>query len=244
MKKIIIVFAAIFLSTVLFALFVYYPSLNNGEEAVIGIDITDSLRSRPLANEIISKLGIERNKWASATIRINTISGFDYNTVHTIDLPSRLMILSNPTYRDSVIAKFERNFATELDEISNTDIGRPQSNIYSPLVRELNRLAKSKAKKRMYILYGDCRHNMQDFSIYRVKDLELLIKHPEIIRDFFKKMEKPNDLTGIDVYFIFEPKSSKENTAFFLMANLFKSIFTEAGAKVHIAANLAGADDL
>jgi hypothetical protein len=242
MKKIFIIVAVILLSAVSFAVLVYYPYQDKGTEISLSIDKTDLFKSKPVADEILSKVDIERNKWAPVTLRINTLSGFDYNTVNELALPGKLMILSNPSRRDNEIAKFKSDFIDRLNAVSQTDIGLPNSCIYGPMVRELNRLSKSQAKRRIAILYGDCRHNMPEFSVYQQKDLELLKQHPEEVRELFEKLEKPGTLTGIEVYFIFEPRTEQENISFKLMAKLFQDILTDAGAKVYIAANLLGAN--
>lgn len=234
----------IFLSAGLVALgsyscFLMSVSLNkDSAEIYIGRDRTDSLVAIPVAKEILSLLNIEEHKWAAVKVRISEITSFDYNSSYSLSLPAKLPLLSNPVQRDSAIEQFKKDLAGQFYTMEQTPTELPVSTIYGPLVRDLNRLAKSKANLRKAVYYTDCRENSSSFSIYNKKQKRFLQEHPGDVQKLFRQMQPAENLKGISVFLVCKPASMEENEDFTLMANLFRTLLEAAGAKVYIGADL------
>jgi hypothetical protein len=225
--------------------FILKASLNkNSAEVSVCIDTTDSLKPEPVATEIYTSQHLGNNKWASIRITINTFSNFDYNTSYFLKLPAKLSLLSNPDQRDRSIEEYKQGFENQLNKIRQQALELPKSSIYGPMIRDLNRLARSTAEKKTALYFTDCRENTALFSIYKKSDSILLKKHPEKVRALFAQIEKPNSLKGIRVFLVCKPTTDEENYSFGLMSNFFKKILEDAGAKVYIGADLNVGDDL
>lgn len=207
-------------------------------EGVIAIDITDSLLMPATAKDILACAGIEDHKWESYKIRTTTLAEYEYNATHSTYLPERIALFSNPIDRDKEITQFKQKFTDNIKAISEAQTTRPQSSIYKPLIREVNKLAASKAPHRLCFVFSDCRENNPLFTIYRDSNRNWLSSHPIEAKRLFMSYAKPVNLKGIFVYFIFKSGSQKENVDFLLMVDLFKQILTDAGATVFIGANL------
>ncbi|MDB5198046.1 MAG: hypothetical protein JWO92_9 [Chitinophagaceae bacterium] len=238
MKTLFIIIISGALAIITFAFFVGNPFKNSDVDLSLSIDKTDSFKSVPDADQIFAFLNIQSNKWSRMTMQINTLSNFEYNTSRTVTLSSELLLLSNPDQRDSSIEHFKRSTILQLNKMNQIAIGRPNSSIYIPMIRELNRLAKSNAKTRIAIFYSDLRENTKLFSMYRKQDQELFKTDPKKVKKLFKRLEKPENLNGIKVYLIFEPGNDFENTSFNIMSEFIKNILEDAGAEVYIGANL------
>ncbi len=239
MKTLAIIIITGALAIIAFAFFVGNPFKNSNVELSVSIDKTDSFKATLDVNQIFSLLDIENNKWSKITMQINTLSNFEYTTSQTSTLTSQLLLLSNPDQRDSSIEHFKRSTILQLNEMKQIPIGRPNSSIYIPMIRELNRLAKSSAKTKIAIFYSDLRENTKMvFSIYKKEDQQLLKTNPEKVKELFMQLERLGNLKGIKVYLIFEPGNDFENTSFNVMSEFIKNILEGAGAEVYIGANL------
>jgi len=221
---------------------IIYISLNsfnkNSSEVSIAIDLTDSLRPDPNGMEIYSALDLDKYKYAKIKIKINTFSNFDYNSSSTLKLPAKFLLLSNPEERDSAIKAFKDCFCTKLDGVSLQAKGLPKSSIYGPMIRDLNRLARSTAENKIAVYFTDCRENSSIFSAYNKNHLDSLKVNPKKVRELFEEVEKPNNLNGLRIFLICNPTSKEENNGFELMSKLFKQILIDAGAKVYVGADL------
>jgi len=232
-------FSLILGSCCLSALLFFYPPYLKGDtiiESVI-IDKTDSFLANPDIHEIGTPIQLNENKWSGINLRIQTVSDLDFNKVIEIRLPSRNAMFSNPDERDLELKAFTQRAATVMDSITREKAGKPKSSIYRSVITDLNWLASQKAVKKIAIIYSDLSEN-SFFSIYKPKDRSLLKAHPEQVKNRFEQAAKPLDLTGSEIYFIFRPKSERENDTFSLMVQVFKSILESAGATVYIGANV------
>lgn len=238
MKQQIVVGSACLLFVASIAYFSFTSLNKNSSEYSICIDKTDSLQPKPDGEKIYSSLRIGNYKWARTKIRVNTFSNFDYNSASELELPAKLILLSALDKRDTTIEEFKKSFVTKLNDVYKLTIGLPKSSIYGPMIRDLNRLAKSKAENKIAIYLTDCRENTSLFSAYDEKDLTLLKEHPEKVKTIFDQIEKPNDLSAVRVFLICSPTTDEENYGFGLMANFFKKLLIDAGAKVYIGADL------
>lgn len=222
---------------------IYYllPVIKNnmrGNEVVLFIDKTDVQKEPIKVEDITPILGLDKSIWKHNKIRFQTLSNYEYTNVKEIELPYTFFLFSNPKKRKKEIIIFTANIDSTLKEIYKADSGKARSSIYEPLVRTANTLAQSKASKKVMIVESDLQENTNTFSIYRESDYIQLQKHPEQVAERLETLLPLNDVQGIDIYLIYQPKSDADNERFILMAHLFTRIFEAKGAHVHIGSNL------
>lgn len=210
----------------------------NGSEITVFIDKTDVQKEQLKVNDIVSLLNIDKNIWQRNKVELQTLSNFQYNNVQEKELPFAFFLVSNPKKRKKDIQQFKTELDSALQSIYAIDSGRTRSSIYEPIVRTLNTVSHSKAHKKILIVQSDLQENTQTFSVYRETDYLLLQKHREQIIERFTKLLALQDIQGIEVYLIYQPKSDADNDRFILMANLFKEILEQKGAIVHIGSNV------
>jgi hypothetical protein len=80
--------------------------------------------------------------------------------------------------------------------------------------------------------------NENGLSLYSKNILQTIEQNPELIKGVFEKEEPLPNLSGITVYFIFQPKDTVQDYQFKVMSQMYKSILEEKGAIVNIKANL------
>lgn len=210
----------------------------SGTAMVVCMDKTDSFQDAPDARLILAQTGITNNRWQGVSIRLTTITEYAYNQVYQLTLQDQLFLLGNPTERDTAIRQFTQELATKIKLIQQEKIMRDASDIYTTLVRELNQLAKEHASQKLAIVYSDLKENTPLFSVYDSTGAFVLRQHPEIVQQQLLAMAKPDDLSGIQLYFIHTVSSSKDNAQFVAMSEVLTNIFTASGATVFVAANL------
>jgi hypothetical protein len=203
------------------------------------IDKTDSFLVKPETSDIIPLLHLQENKWQKVKMRVQTISNFNYNAIYSLELPSAISLVSNPTDRNKEIAAFSQKAASAIDSINRLESELQNSCIYTTLITEVNKMASFNDRRRIVIVYSDLLEHSSLFNIYNSKDYQLLKTNREGVKELFKKAMKPTNLHGIQIYFVFKPKSDIDNASFALMSSLFKSILEDAGAEVYIGANLS-----
>lgn len=202
------------------------------------IDKTDSFLVRPETADMLPPLRLQENKYKSVKFRVQTISGVNYNTISSVELPSAFSIISNPIDRDKQITLFTKKATSVIDSINHLKNGLDNSSIYLTLITELNKMASFNDKQKIAIVYSDLFEHSSLFNIYTAQNRKLLKTNMTGVKETLEKVMKPGNLHGIQVYFIYKPKSDIDNDTYALTANLFKAILEGAGAKVTIGANL------
>lgn len=244
MKKTIIM-PSVILIVIACAAIAFTKSFEKHSTAIsISFDKTDSLKAKIDTAQIFSILELDVNNWGGFQISVNTFSDFDFNPSSILELEAKSYLLSNPGNRKKEIAQFKKAFITLLSEVQRQAKELPKSSIYGPMIRDLNRLAKSKAERKIGVYYTDCRENTHLFSAYNKKDLALIKESPNEVKALLMRIEKPRDLRGIKVFLICQPLNDEENKCFITMSTFFKEILEQAGAKVFIGADLNVNEDL
>lgn len=231
-------FLALLIGIGIYFLIPIFKTQMNGSEVTVFIDKTDVQKEQLKVNDIVSLLDIDTHIWQRNKVELQTLSNFQYNNVQENELPFAFFLVSNPKKRKKEIQQFKTELDSALQSIYAIDSGRTRSSIYEPIVRTLNTVSHSKAHKTILIVQSDLQENTQTFSVYRESDYLLLQKHREQIIERFTKLLALQDIQGIVVYLIYQPKSDADNDRFILMANLFKEILEQKGAIVHIGSNV------
>ncbi len=194
-------------------------------------------QQRIIDSQAIAQLAhIDNCLYGEHMVRVKSLSGYEYNKTQSFTLPSHFAVLSNPYNRSEEIRYFIWLINHELDAYyaDNSDI--KTSSLYNEIVREANTIATSQATYKYVIVQSDLSENTEAFSIY--KQQSLLVAHPDSVLHILERNVKCLDLTGVSMYFIFQPTTQEENKRFVLMSNFFKKIFEEHHATVFVGANL------
>ncbi len=209
-------------------------------EIVVIHDITDSLVSKPNADEIIPLFGLDMNKSNAADFRLVTISDVSYNKVESISLEpiTASKWLSSDFRRGKAIKEFEKKITGILMDATHDNTGKEYSSVYKPIATELNRLSKSKAENKILIVYSDLMEHEKEMSFYDKRELGLLKTQPEQIKKYFDLQLPLGCLDGITVYFLYQPTNAEKDNQYNTVSNFYKNLLQEKGATVIIAANL------
>lgn len=201
-------------------------------------DITSSHKAQPEPGTILSLFTLSTNEWDGAVYRSQDLTDISYNPIKQVNINSANEWLGNSFDRDREVKEFYHKISKLIGDTTSEYIGREQSSIFASVARELNLLSQSKGDTKVVLIYSDLMENTPAFSFYRDKDLNLLKISPEKVRAYFLKIVPLNDLKGIEVHLIYQPKGIAENTNYQLISSLYKSLLESMGAKVFISGNL------
>lgn len=208
-------------------------------EASVLRDVTDKHLAAPDTNEILSLFDLSGgNKWNGAVFHFADLSDVSYNRTSEAKIKPAGMWLSNEFERSTEIKNFKKEISKILIDTGNENSGKRNSSVYLPIAGELNRLAKSKAQKRVLLIYSDLMENTTDVSFYNKKTLAKLQINPEAIRKYFEGLQALQNLSGIEVYFIYQPADSESDKVFTAVSAFYKKLLEGKGAKVNISANI------
>lgn len=213
-------------------------SQTSSTDAVLMIDITEKSLAGPKADEVVRLFNLKENKWNGADFKSVHISEVSITPTAHARIEESNQWLSNEFEREEEIKRFEKDVRDIITKSEQTDIGKSRSSVYLPLARELNLLSQSKSEKKILIIYSDLFENTESLSFYRKKDFALLETKPELIKKEFEKLAKLDSLSGIEVWFIYQPSDSKNDRNFQVASGFFKNLLESKKAKVNISANL------
>lgn len=219
--------------------FLTEPSPNEliSTESVI-IDQTDSFNVEPNLEDILLPLKLNDYKHKRVSLRIQTVTNLDYNTIFDFKLPNRPKWISNPGNRDKEIKLFKSKVIRHLDSMNSQRRSLPNSHIYRTLITELNRLAEIHEKKKIQIVYSDLFEHSTLFDSYDPNQLNSLRLNPDKVKATFLKSLQCGNYSGIRVFIVYKPSTKTDNERFILMSSLFRSILGDSGATVYIGANI------
>lgn len=234
--KATIVVSTVMLVAIIGWAYIAHPFKPGGVAVSELYDRTDSILLSD-AGEVLALFDFRHRTWEALEYRCQAITDVAFNPVHVERLPSGFALFGNPGDREDSINAFRENVLRRIDVLNRQPFGLPKSSIYAPLLWEVNRMAESDFDRRIVVLRSNCLENSRVFSVHTAKGKEMLLKDPAQVKALLLKCGKPANLAGITVFIIYRP-SALDNEMFVAMSGLFKEILEEAGAEVHIGANL------
>lgn len=210
-------------------------------EIVVVYDITDSLFSKPSADEIISRFGLDTNTSNGAEFRLLTVSDVTYNKIEsaTLEPVTTGKWSSNDFTRKKEIKAFEEKIRSILASAIRDSTPKKFSSVYKPIANELNRLSTSKTENKILLVYSDLMEHEKEMSFYDKRTLNLLKTKPEEIRIYLESQLPLESLAGITIYFLYQPSNAEKDFQFHIVSQFYKNLFEEKGANVIIEANLS-----
>ncbi|HLG35753.1 MAG TPA: hypothetical protein VI757_12800 [Bacteroidia bacterium] len=205
-------------------------------EVVVLRDITDSLLAQPQADNILSLYDFDKSKWNGTGFRFVDLSDVSFNHASEAKIETANQWLSNEPEREKEIKNFKSKVAEILSQ--KKAVGKSHSSVYLPLARELNRLSRNRANRKILLVYSDLMENSPDISFYDIKTFHLFQSNPDSLKNLFEKIQSLNSLNGIEMYFVFQPKDVIQDSEFKIVSEFYRKMLEEKGAQVTIAANL------
>ncbi len=201
-------------------------------------DNTDSLISKPDTKSILNLFDLNNEKYSGNTFRFTDISDVSLNKTFEESIEPENKVLSNEFERDEKINAFKNQVAGIIANSDTEASGKKYSSVFVPMANELNRLSKSKARKRIAIIYSDLMENEKDFSFYGKKTFALLKSGQDSVKTILEKKVRIEDLTGLNIFFIYQPATPEKDRQFRVVSAFYRNLLEEHGATVAISANL------
>lgn len=230
--------------TIIAVIFALLPSCNAPKSpktslALVGHDRTEQMTAHPDAASLLPFLSLDEDPNQGAEIDFFDVTDVSLNKYVTFSLAAEKGSLANPFTRKRQIAKFKSDIDNYLDTAAHDTVGHDRSSVYHPMVSALTELAQSTATDRTLILYSDLAENENDISFYRPGTLALLRSDPDrIAAELAAKAPLPDDLSGIRVYFIYQPSNPQSDALFQTVSSFYKSLLEKRNATVVIEGNL------
>lgn len=201
-------------------------------------DQTDIFSSRPKSDEIIQMYGFTNNPWDEGEFRFIELTDININNIDQTKINKKDFINRNKYRRQDEIKAFLTKIDTIITTSQNTNPGKNNSAIYTPVANELNRMSKNSSTSKIMLIYSDLMENTDKMSFYNKSVLNSIKKEPDKIKQYFESQIKLNNLNGIKIYIIYQPRNTDEDNAFSIVSGFYKQLFESKGAVVEITANL------
>lgn len=224
------------------ALTLLYSCNSTGQykaEASFMIDKTDSnLLAQPDVNAIKQLIPADKDNWQGYRYRQQIISDADVNPIYEEDLASSCEYLSNIYDKTDEVQKFFSGIDTALQKTKSVNLVKTHSSIYAPMVKELNHLSESTAKRKVLVIYSDMMENSYLANFYEKSTIIKLQNTPEEIQQQFEKALPIGNLKGIEVNIIYQASNNEASRVFTIVSGFYKKLLEDKGAKVNISANM------
>ncbi|PCI19306.1 hypothetical protein COB64_04015 [Candidatus Wolfebacteria bacterium] len=239
--KVIIILASIVISA-LTLLLVNPPVVTNTTIVTIGDETEEHFLSEPIGSQIKKVYGFYNNLWNGASYRFVSITDTEYNRVYEaridpVDSKTK-QFFSNELERIQEIRKLYRTVDESLAKSTSDSSGRDSTISYLTIARELNILSDQNTNRRIALIYSDLMEHSSLIDLYDSVQLNLIKREPDSIQYTWQNELALQDLSGIEVRLIYEPINEKDSNRYRLIANFYKEMLKEKGAKVVIEANL------
>ena len=206
------------------------------------LDPSDQRAYWPSADKVLYRYHCKETPNAECLFRLRTISDRRLSPITTYRLAdAESMEKQNtgddPQFRENTIDAFYRmvrkslnTFYTRLDSLQPIKY----SECFRTITDELAFLAKNKSNYRELIIPSDLMEKSDLFNCYTSP----LTNTQEIADRFEKTNLLPQNLKGITVTFLFNPRNRKEDEAFSEMIDVYKLLLQSKGADINVKANL------
>lgn len=202
----------------------------NGVNAAILIDQTDSSFISRIDAETItetlfkkSKIDFEDIYDGSITIQVLNLNQMIVSESSKVTLPPSEGIMQIHKHRKHDQQKFKEDLIIVIDKVKDKITTQPSSKLFTPIVRQLDALAAQKGKKVCFI-FSDLLENSDEISFYKASP-------SEIEQHISKRLAKcKNDLSGLQVWCFFQPKSKREDKLFDVVRQAFEKVLTSHNA--------------
>lgn len=241
MKTIIyIVISLLIISGSSYLVWLYSNSHTTADKTEVSLinDMTDDFICRPKTNDISTIFDFTNHLYYEAEFRYIEVTNLNVSTVQQAQIGKMPLYDRNKYRRQNAIKAFSNKIDTIITASENITPCKDNSAIYNPIAKELNRKSSSDASTKIMLIYSDLMENTDKMSFYNKSVLNSIKKEPEKMRQYFEFQTKLNNLNGIKIYIIYQPRNTEEDNAFGIVSGFYKQLFESKGAVVEITANL------
>lgn len=203
-------------------------------------DLTeDNFKATPNSQDVIDYISIDKNKWQGYEIRYSSLTELDLNNLKYVSIDSEKKITGNDYLRKHKIEVFKDSIRSILNKETDT-IADTESNIFFPILNELNTLSQLKGEQKELIVFSDLKDNDTEwFSFYNRDDFKLLKDNPEkVIQMYLNYVPENYSFSNVKLHIIYHPFDAKDNHEFRLMRVIYKEVFEKLGVSITFSANL------
>jgi len=148
---------------------------------------------------------------------------------------------TEPWHRERLILAFYDSVSGKLQTATSNANKKPSlsySECFSKIASELTNFSKYQTAERTLIVFSDLQENTSLFSCYKEKDKQILKQHPDTVASLFTTTYPiPDNLSGTEIFFVYQSTTRADESSFFSMYNLYKRILEQRSAKVHLQTN-------
>ncbi len=212
-------------------------------EVSILFDITSSTENKEIdisTSDILGIFDLQDNPYNHGKFRVSTLTETHLSEIKQVKLPPVVSMNEYNKYsREHEINNFIQGVDSLLYYVYHLDKGKRASSLFIPISRELKRLTRSSANKKVLLCFTDLfEHSSTMFSVYSVTEFNQLIQTPEKLTALLSKNTPfPDDLHGIKVFLLYNPVIDTDSI-FLAISQWYKELLESKGAEVYIGANL------
>jgi len=199
----------------------------------IMVDETDTLPVYPSVTTLLTPFKLKEQPWQSLEITALGIEDKDITTAETITLPKENPITGNPIIRQARLARFAALLQGRLAAIDSVR-SRPRSIVFRAVAQQAALLANRTAAHRYLLVYSDLMEH-SNVNFYDPNTRSLLQTNPAIIEKQMEAEQQLPDLPGVQMWFVYKPKTYRENNLYMRIARFYERVYTAHHATVHIA---------
>lgn len=208
-------------------------------DITLAMDRTGSyVPSVPDKEAIKQAFQVHSELWKGARFQLMSLSDVDLNRSYEAKIEPECKYFGNIYQRKKEAAEFSKQLNVSIDKLLSEPIGRPSSSLFIPISKELARLSKSDAKRKILIVYSDLVEESSVISFSNQKTLAMLKQNPDSAMAILNKEAPLPSLNGIEIFVIFQATNSAESTVFRIVSGFYKTMLEQKGARVTIGANL------
>jgi hypothetical protein len=215
-------------------------------QVTIMVDWTDPQQLLPDASYILRMYRFEEHPDQAGSFRLAPITDRQLNPARQFLLPDARAtvkdnILDDPMYRQKIVGEYYNKIRGAISGLRTDykrDTALPYSECFAAICDELRRLKAKEADRNVLLVYSDLQEHSLLFDSYAPTNRELLAKSPKRVIDVFNSSPLvPGDLNGIEIHFLYQPRTRLEDANFRTMASIFEHVLTSRGARVLIQAD-------
>lgn len=208
------------------------------QETVILIDITDTAIQQFETTDVNNVSIMDDSPLNGETTKVVTISDVVVNSYFEVSIPIvTTELFSNTKSRKKMVTEYFSKLQTMIGNVTQQNKGKDASVIYKRIAEELNILTEKQAVKKTMIINSDLMEK-SFINFYKESVFELMITNPDTVCNKLTGKYPLKDLTGIEIFILFQPKNVEESERFEVVSTFYQNLFESHGATVHIQSNI------
>lgn len=208
------------------------------QETVILIDITDTAIQQFDTTGVNNVSIMDDSPLNGETTKVVTISDVAVNNHFEASIPIvTRQLYSNTKSRKKMVNEYFSKLNTIIGNVTEQDKGKDASVIYKRIAEELNILTDKQAVKKTMIINSDLMEK-SFINFYKESVFEMMITNPDTVYNKLIGKYPLKDLTGIEIFILFQPKNVEESERFEVVSTFYKHLFESHGAIALIQSNI------